>query len=226
MLGGKNSMSLELPKIDISVIQGAQTETSKNVIETIEEDENDTSLISDIIKVFDGEHGIILSGLIGLVGNIDYKISPIREHDGQVYDANLNIGAKYRLGDRFKVLHSDGFILFENEVEWAGIIKNDTGGDYGYIFGISGRHISNSIDSFFGDEETDDALALFIPEIYNENNCKCFTNDSELSEISQEFTFMNELSYNKINDIITIGEEEYRMILIDSENRIYRIMKK
>ena len=107
-----------------------------------------------------------------------------------------------------------------------GIIKNDDNNNYGYVFGLSGRHISNTIDSFFGDEDTDDSIAVFIPSLYKENNCKCFTNDLELMQTSHEYIYKKDLYYDKISNTITIDDVAYRLIEIDSENKIYRIYKK
>ena len=111
-------------------------------------------------------------------------------------------------------------------MEWTGIIKNDDNDNYGYVFGLSGRHISNTIDSFFGDEDTDDSIAVFIPSLYKENNCKCFTNDLELMQTSHEYRYKKDLYYDKISNTITIDDVAYRLIEIDSENKIYRIYKK
>lgn len=226
-------MEFSLPKINIEVIN-KQEEHTQQVEESTR---NDTSGVSDesnsgveliigLINLFDPEHGIIISNDIGLIGNNDFKISPFREFDGTIYDATLDNSVKYKLGERFKVLHSDGFILFNEEVEWTGIIKDDDNSNYGYVFGLSGRHISNTIDSFFGDEETDDSIAVFIPSLYKENNCKCFTNDLELMQTSHEYRYKKDLYYDKISNTITIDGVAYRFIEIDSENKIYRIYKK
>ncbi len=222
-------MEFSLPKINIEVIN-KQEETTQQVEEstknTCDESDSGVDLIIGLIKLFDPEHGIIISNDIGLIGNNDFKISPFREFDGTIYDATLDNSVKYKLGERFKVLHSDGFILFNEEAEWTGIIKNNDNSNYGYVFGLSGRHISNTIDSFFGDEDTDDSIAVFIPSVYKENNCKCFTNDLELMQTSHEYRYKKDLYYDKISNTITIDDVAYRLIEIDSENKIYRIYKK
>jgi hypothetical protein len=229
-------MEFSLPKINIEVInkqettqqveESTRTVTSTNTTTNCDESSSGVELIIGLIKLFDPEHGIIISNDIGLIGNNDFKISPFREFDGTIYDATLDNSVKYKLGERFKVLHSDGFILFNEEVEWTGIIKNDDNDNYGYVFGLSGRHISNTIDSFFGDEDTDDSIAVFIPSVYKENNCKCFTNDLELMQTSHEYRYKKDLYYDKISNTITIDDVAYRLIEIDSENKIYRIYKK
>lgn len=191
-----------------------------------EQGTGDIEVIKGLLKMFNPEHGIIISNDIGLIGNNDFKISPFREYDGTIYDANLDKPNKFRLGDKYKVLHSDGFVLFDEEVEWTGIIKGENNENVAYIFGLYGRGISNTIDSFFGDDCTDSSLVLYTPSKFKAFGGKCETNDKELSEVSNEYIYKENMSYNKTTGNLVIDNKAYRMIEIDSENKIYRIYKR
>lgn len=176
--------------------------------------EQDTTQMEAMLQMIDPGHSIIIDNNIGLLGEFtseEDEKHALASNKSEMYDIdNMTIGrlhdkhTLYKRGDFFKVIDSDGCILFDEYIRESGIIYRNNS-LYGYLFVLRDYEASQVFDTFFDDEAFCAAVVLYINDKLYINNVL----DEEL---------MNKFEYREDIKIEFIKQGEYKL---EFENTVY-----
>ena len=176
--------------------------------------EQDTTQMEAMLQMIDPGHSIIIDKNIGLLGEFaseDDEERALASNRSGEYDVDsMAIGrlhdkySLYKRGDFFKVIDSDGCILFDEYIRESGIIYKNSN-LYGYIFILRDYEASQVFDMFFDDEAFCPAVVLYI-------NDKLYINNVLDEELMDRFEYREDIK------IEFVKQGEYKL---EFENIVY-----
>ena len=176
--------------------------------------EQDTTQMEAMLQMIDPGHSIIIDKNIGLLGEFaseDDEEHALASNRSGEYDVDsMTIGrlhdkySLYKRGDFFKVIDSNGCILFDEYIRESGIIYKNSN-LYGYIFILRDYEASQVFDMFFDDEAFCPAVVLYI-------NDKLYINNVLDEELMNRFEYRDDIK------IEFVKQGEYKL---EFENIVY-----
>jgi hypothetical protein len=187
-------------------------------IEDIREQEYDT--LESMLNMLAPESSIIIDKNIGLIGYTDDKKDEERirlfnlkrgykEYEtlkiGRLNDWSGTRRDICKKGSSFKVVDSNGCILFDEKVNRVYKLLTDDGQDM-YVFFIKDREATQTFDDFFDEDDYCPAVLLLVGD-------KLYINDSKDEELTSK--------YDVNTDIILVEDKAY-MWGIEYRGDVYR----
>jgi hypothetical protein len=187
-------------------------------IEDIREQEYDT--MESMLNMVDPEHSIIIDKNIGLIGYVDderdeeriklyNKRRGYKEYEmlkiGRINDWSGTKRDICKKGSSFKVVDSNGWIMFDERITRVYKLYTDEGPDM-YVFFLRDKEASQTFDVFFDDEDYCPAVLLLVGD-------KLYINDSKDDELTSK--------YEVDKNIVLIEDKAYQWG-IEYKGSIYR----
>lgn len=193
----------------------------------------DITQMENMLQMIDPQHGIIIDDNIGLLGEfesdaIEESIMQDMIKEGYDISDTQNIArlsdkhSMYKRGQYFRVIDTDGCILFNEYVTECGIIYRNKE-TYGYVFILKDYKAYQAFDIFFDDEAFCPAVVLYV-------NNKLYVNNIQDEEIMKKFKYRDDIKIEFVKQgeyKLEIDKEIYYSYIINNNNMIsiYKTMQ-